>query len=71
MYIEIQEMKSNMATKQDMISLENKIDENHKALYDGYKQNIKGLDEINKRLDKLSDKVDNQEIKLQVLKSAK
>lgn len=54
-----------------MIRLENKIDENHKALYDGYKQSIEGLDEINKRLNKLSDKVENQKIKLQVLKSSK
>ena len=30
-------MKENVATKQDIVRLENKMDTNHKALYDGYK----------------------------------
>ncbi len=34
---EIQGMKENMATKHDIVRLENKMDANHKALYDGYK----------------------------------
>ena len=44
MYVEIQEMKSNMETKEDttkidqrLAVIENKMDKNHKALYDGYK----------------------------------
>lgn len=47
MYIEFQDMKSNMATKEDLskakqelkhdiVRIENKMDQNHKALYDGY-----------------------------------
>lgn len=68
---EMQEMKINMATKQDIVRLENKMDENHKALYDGYKQSIEGITEIRQKLNKLTDRVDNQEIKLQVLKSTK
>lgn len=71
MYIEIKEMKANMATKQDIVRLENKMDENHKTLYDGYKQSIEGITEIREKLNKLTDRVDNQEIKLQVLKSTK
>ncbi len=37
MYGEMQEMRENMATKQDIVRLENKMDTNHRALYDGYK----------------------------------
>lgn len=55
MYIEMQEMKSTMAnkqdiveTRQDIVSLENKMDTNHKALYDGYKQSIEGIMELSK-----------------------
>ncbi|ABR46404.1 conserved hypothetical protein [Alkaliphilus metalliredigens QYMF] len=79
---EMQEIGSTMATKeemqqgfrkvnQDMARLEAKMDENHKALYDGYKQSIEGINAINERVDRLADKVDNQELKLQVVKSAK
>lgn len=71
MYIKMQQMEANMATKQDIVRLEDKMDTNHKALYDGYKQSIEGINEIRQRLDKLTDRVENQEIKLQVLKSAK
>lgn len=53
------------------MSLENKMDTNHKALYDGYKQSIEGIMELSKKLEKLTDKVENQEIKLQVLRSVK
>lgn len=82
MYTEMQEMKENMATKQDLekleskvnqnlARLENKMDNNHKTLYDGYKQSIEGITDIRQKLDKLTDRVENQEIKLQVLKTAK
>ena len=87
MYIEMQEMKSNMATKDDIVNmatkddiakinhsivrLEGKMDINHKTLYDGFKQSIEGITEINDKLEKLTDRVENQEIKLQVLRSVK
>ncbi|WP_273222446.1 hypothetical protein [Geosporobacter ferrireducens] len=63
MYTEVQEMKvkmhdmaENMATKQDikrlednMIRLENKMDDNHKALYDGYQQSMEGIHTLQSR----------------------
>ncbi|SES81237.1 hypothetical protein SAMN05660297_00560 [Natronincola peptidivorans] len=64
-------IKSNMATKQDLAMLENKMDANHKALYDGYIQNAEDITEIKAKLDQLTDRVENQEIRLQILKSAK
>jgi hypothetical protein len=71
MYIEMQEMKVTMATKQDIVRLENKMDINHKALYDGYKQSIEGITEAKDKLNKLTDRVENQEIQLKILKSVK
>lgn len=78
LYIDMQEMNSKMATKedvmltrQDIVRIENKMDINHKALYDGYKQSIEELNDLREKLDTLTHKVDNQEIKLQVLKSIK
>lgn len=48
LHVEVQDIKSNMATKDDLsrvelnlTRLENKMDENHKALYDGYKELMK------------------------------
>jgi uncharacterized phage infection (PIP) family protein YhgE len=57
--------------KQDIARLENKMDNNHKALYDGYIQNSEDITEIKDNLEKLTDRVENQEIKLQVIKVAK
>ncbi len=51
------------------------IDQNHgeklKALFDGYIQNAEGISKINEKIDKLTDRVENQEIKLQILKCVK
>ncbi len=47
------------------------MDKTHKALYDGYKQSIEKITEIEEKLDKLAYKVENQEITLKVLKSVK
>lgn len=65
-YSEMQEMKT--GTKQDIVRLEHKMDENHKALYDGYKQNSEGITELKNELINLSKKVERQEIKLQIVK---
>lgn len=71
MYVELQKMKATMATKNDIVKLEVKMEDNFKALYDGYAQNTEKITEMREKLDNLTDKVDNQEIKLQVLKSVK
>lgn len=85
MYVEVQEMKEKMVTKEELnnvkgdinsinhsiVRIEDKLDNNHKALYDGYKQSIESITDIKGKIEKLTDKVENQEIKLQVLKSIK
>jgi len=48
--------------KQDIMRLENKMDENHKVLYDGYKQCIEGINELRE---------DVKEIKLRVIRGGK
>lgn len=74
LYIEMQEMRIEtkediILTRQDIVRLENKMDINFKVLYDGYQQGIEGINELRDKLDNLTDRVENQEIKLQVLKS--
>jgi uncharacterized protein YaaR (DUF327 family) len=57
--------------KGHIIRLENDHGKKLDVLFDGYKQSMEGIQEINHKLDKLTDRVENQEIKLQVLKSVK
>jgi hypothetical protein len=47
------------------------MDINHKVLYDGYKQSVEGIKGIKEKNAKLADRIENQEIQLKVLKSAK
>ncbi|KAB3531170.1 hypothetical protein F8154_13155 [Alkaliphilus pronyensis] len=67
-----------MATKEDIIKLnnnlfimENQLKNEIAIVYDGYKQCVEGISNINYKIDRLTEKVDNQEIRLQVLKTAK
>ena len=53
-----------------LIRIENDHGAKLDVLLDGYKQNAENITEINHKLDKLTDRVENQEIKLQVLRTA-
>ena len=53
--------------RQDIVKLEDKMDENHKVLYDGYKQNSEAITEIKEDIKDLKSRVDNQEIELWVI----
>ena len=57
--------------RQDIVRLENKMDENHKALYDGYKQNSEAVTEIREDIKDLKFRVENQEIALKVIRGGK
>lgn len=79
---ELQEMKSNMATKddiqelksdvtmlqKDVLRMEDKLDNNSKALFDGYKQSIEGIADLKNDIKVLTEKVENHEVKLRVVK---
>ena len=54
---EMQEVKENMATKHDIARLENKMDTNHKALYDGYKLTYEKLTMLEEKVDKIDKKL--------------
>ncbi len=80
MYIEMQELKqdmatkqdiSNMATRQDIVRLEDKMDMNFKALYDGYTLTYEKLSALEDKVDNLSIKVENQNVEIKVIKAAK
>lgn len=77
MYVEIQEMKANMVTKDDLaktnqsiVRLEDKMDTNHKALYDGYKLTYEKLTTLEDKVDKLDKKVERQDVEIGVIKGA-
>ncbi|MDU6361009.1 MAG: hypothetical protein ACLSH8_03210 [Zhenhengia sp.] len=71
MYNEIQEMKENMATKedvksikQDIVKLEHKIDEKLEALFDAREVGIDKDAEISTSLQRVETKVDKLELRV-------
>ena len=78
MYSEMQEMRKNMATKNDLaktnqaiVGLENKIDVNNKALYDGYKLTYETLTALKNKVNEIDAKIDKHDIEIKVIKKAK
>lgn len=82
MYVEMQEMKSNMATKDDLfnverglkldlVRLENKMDQNHKALYDGYKLTYEKLESLEEKVNEIDKKVDRHDVEIRVIRNAR
>jgi chromosome segregation ATPase len=57
--------------KSDVVRIETKLDEKTKALYDGYVLNHEKLEVIEIKIDKLTDKVDRHDIKIQVIEGSK
>lgn len=79
MYIEVQDIKSNMACKKDldnvhdelkhnMVQMENKMDENNKALYDGYKLSYEKLESLKRKVNKVDKNVREQDLEIKVIK---
>lgn len=82
MYIDMQEIKSNMVTKEDLghveqglkhdiIRLENKMDDNHKALYDGYKLTYEKLEVLEDKVNEIDKNVEKQDVEIRVIRGAK
>ena len=78
MYGEMQEIKENMATKdnlaktnQSIVRLEDKMDMNHKALYDGYKLTYEKLTMLEEKVNEIDKKVERQDVEIRVIKGAK
>ena len=78
MYSEMQEMRKDMATKDDLaktnqaiVRLENKIDMNHEALYDGYKLTYEKLTVLKNKVNEIDTKIDKHDVEIKVIKKAK
>ena len=57
--------------RQSIVLLENKVDVNLKALYDGYQQNTESINRIEKKIDKLDEKVDRHDLEIRVIKNTR
>lgn len=53
-----------------VVRLEDKIDTNSKALFDGYKQTYEKLEVLEKKVDEISSKVQKQDVEIRVIKNA-
>lgn len=96
LYTEVQDIKSNMATKDellkmatkedllkmaskedlqglrhDFVRLENKMDSNHKALYDGYRLTYEKLEVLQEEVDEINEKIEKQDFEFRVIRTAK
>ena len=55
--------------KQDIVSMENKLDSNSKALFDGYTQAFEKLVAVERKVDDISSKIEKQDVEITVIKS--
>ncbi len=54
--------------RQVLVRLENKMDTNHKALYDGYQLTYEKLNILEGKFNELNDKVDKQDVEIRVIR---
>lgn len=57
--------------KSDIVRIENKLDADSKALFDGYKQTYEKLGVLETKVDSISQKIEKQDVELKVLKGGK
>lgn len=61
-------IESTMATKHDIVRLEDKMDKNFKALYDGYSLTYEKVSSLEDKIDIIDKKVDNHDVEIKVIK---
>ena len=54
-----------------VLIIENKLDNNSKALFDGYQQISEKLNVLENKVDKFASKVETQEVEIRVIKGGK
>ena len=54
--------------KKDVVRIENKVDSESKALFDGYRQTYEEVVDIKKSVNEISAKVDKQGVEIRVIK---
>jgi len=57
--------------QKDVLRIENKLDTDSKALFDGYSQTYEKLGVIETKVDAISSKVEKQDVEIRVIKGAK
>jgi len=57
--------------QKDVLRIENKLDTDSKALFDGYSQTYEKLGVIEAKVDAISSKVEKQDVEIRVIKGAK
>jgi predicted nucleic acid-binding Zn-ribbon protein len=57
--------------KGDIVRMENKLDTNSKALFDGYNQTYEKVVDVENAVKDLSSKVETQEVEIKVIKGEK
>lgn len=57
--------------KNDVLRIENKLDDNSKALFDGYKQTYEEVKEVKNTIQDMSYKMEKQEVEIKVIKGSK
>ena len=76
MYSELTEFRAETNKKfdrieNDIIRLENKLDTNSKALFDGYNQTYEKIVSVENAVNSLSSKVEKQEVEIKVIRGGK
>ncbi len=67
---EINKKLDTKADKNDIVRIEDKLENNSKALFDGYKQTYEKLKNIEVTVEDISKKVEKQDIEIRVVKNA-
>lgn len=57
-----------MATKHDIVRLEDKMDKNFKALYDGYSLTYEKVSSLEDKIDIIDKKINNHDVEIKVIK---
>lgn len=68
---DLKDLRENAATKHDIVRLENKMDTNHKALYDGYKLTYEKVESLEEKVINIEGKVEQQDVEIRVIRSVK
>lgn len=73
MYSDLTNRIDNMGKdlKQDIARLEDKMDQNHISLYDGYKLTYEKLEILEEKVNKIDEKVERQDVEIRVIKNVK
>jgi len=64
-------LDAKVGLQKDVLRIENKLDTDSKALFDGYSQTYEKLGVIETKVDAISSKVEKQDVEIRVIKGAK